>query len=129
MNTDNDRGGIDDRWRRVESLYHEMLARPVQQRAAALAAACSGDPALVAEVQSLLDQPKSAAGFLASPAMNVAAKIVPPAGSSLLGRRIGAFEVQELLGVLVGWARCTARGTRGWEQAVAIKRAAHVQGR
>ncbi len=46
-----------DRWRRIEALYHEMLARPAPERAAALGAACAGDAALQAEVQSLLDQP------------------------------------------------------------------------
>ena len=62
-----------DRWRRVDTLYHEMLARPLEERAAALSAACSGDAELQADVQSLLDQPPSAAGFLATPALDVAA--------------------------------------------------------
>jgi hypothetical protein len=35
-----------DRWRRVEALYHEMLAHPDDERAAALVAACPGDAAL-----------------------------------------------------------------------------------
>ena len=88
-----------DRWRRIEALYHEMLARPVPERAAALGAACAGDAALQAEVQSLLDQPESTAGFLATPAMDVAAQLVSPASPPLTGRRIGVFEVQGLLGV------------------------------
>ena len=87
-----------DRWRRIEALYHEMLARPAPERAAALGAACAGDAALQAEVQSLLDQPESAAGFLATPAMDLAAQLVSPASSLLTGRRIGVFEVQGLLG-------------------------------
>ena len=37
-----DRGMTTDRWRRIEALYHEMLARPVHERAAALGAACAG---------------------------------------------------------------------------------------
>ena len=57
----------DRRWRRVETLYHEMLSRPPQERAAALAEACPDDPEFAAEVQSLLDQPGSAAGFLVTP--------------------------------------------------------------
>jgi hypothetical protein len=44
-----------DRWPRIEALYHEMLARPVRERAPALGAACAGDAALQADVQSLLD--------------------------------------------------------------------------
>ena len=88
-----------DRWRRIEALYHEMRARPAHERAAALVAACAGDAALQAEVQSLLDQPESAAGFLATPALDVAAQLVSPAHSLLIGRRLGVFELQGLLGV------------------------------
>ncbi len=88
-----------DRWRRVEALYHEMLARPVPERAATLAAACAGDAALKAEVQSLLDQPESAAGFLATPALDIAARPGALAPSSLTGRRLGVFELHGLLGV------------------------------
>jgi hypothetical protein len=88
-----------DRWRHIEALYHEMLARPVHERTAALIAACPGDAALRADVQSLLDQPASAAGFLSTPVVDVAAHLVLPASSLLTGRRIGVFEVQGLLGV------------------------------
>ena len=88
-----------DRWRRIEALYHEMLARPVHERAAALNGACAGDAALQAEVQSLLDRPESATGFLATTALDLAAQHVSPASAFLTGRRIGAFEVHGLLGV------------------------------
>ena len=74
MRADRGRGMTTDRWRRIEALYHEMLARPAHERAAALGVACAGDAALQAEVQSLLDQPESAAGFLATPAMDLAAQ-------------------------------------------------------
>ena len=50
-----------------------------------------------AEVQSLLDQPEPA-GFLAIPAVDVAAQPVAPAKTTLTGQRIGVFEVRSLLG-------------------------------
>ena len=75
------------------------LARPTNERAAALAVACPDDPSLAAEVQSLLDQPESAAGFLKRPALEVAARGVSPAGASMIGRRIGGFEVRALIGI------------------------------
>lgn len=81
-----------DRWQRIDTLYHEMLARPLDERAAALSAACSGDIELQADVQSLLDQPESAAG---SAPLDVAAQLLSPAASQLTGRRHGVFEVLE----------------------------------
>ena len=98
MSAPDDSESANGRWRRAEALYHEMLARPVHERASALAAACANDPALAADVQSLLDQPDSASGYFASPPLDVAARLVSPAGSTLVGRRIGVFEVQGLLG-------------------------------
>ena len=109
-----------DRWRRVEALYHEMLAHPEDERAAALVAACPGDAALQAEVRSLLDQPESAAGFLATPALEVAAHLVSPASSLIAGRRLGVFELQGLLGAGGMGEVYRARDTR-LGRAVAIK--------
>ena len=71
-----------DRWRRIETLYHEMLARPGHERAAALVAACRGDAGLQAEVQSLLDQ-ESATGFLSTPAAEVAAPVLSQPAASV----------------------------------------------
>jgi eukaryotic-like serine/threonine-protein kinase len=86
-----------DRRRRVEALYHEVLARPVSERAKALATACAGDSALRADVQSLLDQPEPTS-LLGSPAVDAAAPASAPAKATLTGQRIGVFEVRGLLG-------------------------------
>jgi serine/threonine protein kinase len=88
-----------DRWRRVEALYHEMLAHPEDERAAALVAACPGEAALQAEVRSLLDQQEPVAGFLATPAMELAAALISHADPVLTGRRLGVFDVQGQLGI------------------------------
>lgn len=87
------------RLQRIEALYHQMLALPPQHRAAALATACSDEPALAAEVQALLEQPDSADGPLRTPALHAAAGLLSDPHSSLAGRRLGVFEVRELLGV------------------------------
>jgi serine/threonine protein kinase len=89
-----------ERWRRVEELYHAALARGESDRPAFLSSACAGDEALREEVESLLAQPASAEGFLAAPALEVAAPLVSnPGGSSVIGRRLGVYQVQALLGV------------------------------
>jgi hypothetical protein len=88
-----------ERWQRVEQLYHSALAREADQRASFLAEACAGDEALRCEVESLLAQPASAEGFLAAPAMALAAELSGSAGHSMLtGRRIGVYLLQSLLG-------------------------------
>src|SRR5215203_5210682 len=86
------------RWERVEALFHEMVARPAHERRPSLAAACDGDDTLEAEVQSLLDQSELAPGFLATPAVEIAARFLAPASVSLNGRRVGVFELQLLIG-------------------------------
>ena len=94
-----------ERWRHVETLYHATLARPAGERAAFLAAACAGDVRLRREVQSLLDQRGSGygaleGGALAMAAKAVAAKAVAPGAprGSLIGRRLGPYEVTARLG-------------------------------
>ncbi|MBK5256751.1 MAG: serine/threonine protein kinase [Vicinamibacteria bacterium] len=89
----------DPRWRLVDALYHKVASRPVHERRASLAAACTEDSELAAEVQSLLDQPESATEFLSTPAADVVARLVSAKDSLLSGSRIGVFEVTDLLGV------------------------------
>ena len=86
-----------DRGRRIEALYHQVLSHPLHERAEALAAACAGDSALQAEVQSLLDQPERV-GLLGTPAVNVAVQAGAPPKATLTGQRVGVFEVRGLLG-------------------------------
>jgi hypothetical protein len=64
----------------VERLFHELLALPPSQRAAALDTACAGDADLRMTVEELLrhaDDPTD--GFLASPAAHAAARLRLPA--------------------------------------------------
>ena len=71
------------RWREIEVLFHSALTRPTAERRAFLARACARDATLCADVQSLLDQPGSADGFLSTPAaLVIARQITDSAGST-----------------------------------------------
>ena len=87
-----------ERWKRTDALYHAARTRPPWARAAFLAAACRDDESLRRDVESLLNE-RVSDGFLAEPALRVAARMVsdvaPPA---MIGESVGAYQVQSLLG-------------------------------
>lgn len=88
-----------ERWKRTEALYHAACARPPSVRAAFLAGACPDDEALRRDVESLLNQPVSADGFLDTPARGAAARTVSdvtPAAMS--GHTLGGYHLHTLLG-------------------------------
>jgi serine/threonine protein kinase/Tol biopolymer transport system component len=86
-----------DRWRTIERLYHAALERPAEERAAFLAEACK-DETLRREVLALLEQP-SMPEFLGGPAIAIAAAMVDEVHvSQWIGRRIGVYHLQTLLG-------------------------------
>ena len=58
-----------DHWRHVSRLFHDVLGRSEEERAAFLHEACGDDEALRREVESLLAQERSAEGFLTGPAL------------------------------------------------------------
>ena len=88
-----------DRWKQISGLYHEGLVRQGDDRAAFLAEVCRGDEPLRRELESLLAQPASAQARLDAPALAHAAQIVSDVGAStLVGHRLGAYQVQARLG-------------------------------
>src|SRR5262245_39658228 len=112
-----------EHWRRLEEIYHAALARGESERTAFLADACAGDEALRREVESLLDQPTSADGFLGGSALDMAAgrlregadpdnhptltllptvvsaDVAPGAASRVApGQRFGPYRIERLLG-------------------------------
>jgi serine/threonine protein kinase/tetratricopeptide (TPR) repeat protein len=88
-----------DRWRQVEALFHAARERPGPERAAFVQGACAGDADLRREVESLLAQPPSAAGFLDEAALALAAPLLGSLESqSLTGRRLGAYQIQDRIG-------------------------------
>src|ERR1022692_3892150 len=78
-----------ERWKQIEELYQAALAQPAEKRAAFLAHACSDDPQLRGEVQSLLAQ--QADSFLESAPVSAIKALTA-------GAKLGNFEIVELLG-------------------------------
>ena len=89
-----------ERWQQISHLLDAALACDEGQRGAFLRDACAGDSALRREVEALLAQQASTGGFLDGPAMADAAQMFNDGGESLLsGRRLGAYQVHERIGV------------------------------
>jgi Tol biopolymer transport system component/serine/threonine protein kinase len=95
-------GGImqqQERDKLVEQLFEAALALDDARRAAFLDNACALDPQLLEEVQSLLSAYEQSAGFMESPAYEVAAGlIVEQPGQSLMGCRLGHYEIRSYIG-------------------------------
>ncbi len=87
-----------ERWLEVERLFHEASERPPHERAAFLQESSAGDDALRREVESLLDQSSRADAFLEGPAVGAAALLDRQRRSTLIGRRLSEYEVQEWIG-------------------------------
>jgi hypothetical protein len=79
---------MSDRDRRIDQICHAALAFDGASRDAFVAAACAGDDSLRREVDSLLRQQSKADGFLAEPALALAARdLAAEADDTLIGRR------------------------------------------
>src|ERR1700736_4937448 len=92
-----------ERWQKIEQLCNAALEHEASQRATFLEQACGGDDELRREVDSLLEQEKSAEGFLESPVVEVAAAALGKmpggdGGPSLVGREMGCYQIRSLVG-------------------------------
>ncbi len=85
-----------ERWERVKNLYDEVLAQPQAERAAFLASSSGSDDELRRDVLSLLDQPIGTSDFVQFVGGLPSGHVLK--GPDLVGRRLGTFEVQALLG-------------------------------
>lgn len=63
-----------ERWRQIERLFHEGLARPAAERAVFFHRACAGDDELRREVESLITCLDEAGDFIERPALDVIAR-------------------------------------------------------
>ena len=86
-----------ERWRRVEELFHMTLEHPLETRQAFLDAACGGDADLRGQVELLLAKDEEAASFLETPAMPDITAMQTSIGD-LLGRQFGSYRITSQLG-------------------------------
>jgi eukaryotic-like serine/threonine-protein kinase len=97
-----------ERWEQVAQLHRAALEREESERAAFLREACAGDENLRQEVESLLAREREAAGFMESPALEAAARVLAgekahpqadhKANQEMLGKTISRYRIIAKLG-------------------------------
>ena len=111
-----------ERWQQVRGVFDQASGLSVDEREAFLDQACTTDPELRDEVESLLlSDDKAGTDFLNIPAIDLtrAAKTPVP---SRVGRRIGAYNILEEIGLGgMGEVYRAGRADGQYEQEVAIK--------
>src|SRR5262252_9305270 len=90
-----------ERWRQVENLFHSALDRAPRDRAAFLGAACADDRDLRLQVEVLLESFDEAGDFIEKPVLDDAifsSARTPTRSDSLVGQKIGNYEILALIG-------------------------------
>src|SRR5262252_2041348 len=88
-----------ERHRQIGEIYHQALEIEADQRAAFITQACAGDDELRREVESLITSHEQASGFIAAPALTVAARLLADnEKDAMIGRMVGRYKILSLLG-------------------------------
>ena len=111
------------RWRQIDQLLETALELPAGERAAFLAKSCNGDATLRREVEQLLAAGEGSEDFLeAAPAEAMAEVLDAKLASSLVGSRVGPYQILRELGRGGMGIVCLAERTdQQYRQQVAIK--------
>jgi serine/threonine protein kinase len=109
-----------DRWEQISQIYDAALGVAKAERPAFLESYCQGDEELRREVESLLAYDQQAQQLLDRPAMQIAAEKLASEPPSLVGRKLGPYEIQLVLGAGGMGEVYRARDTR-LNRTVAIK--------
>ncbi len=91
----------DERWLKIESIYHSAMEQEKSRRAAYVAEACAGDTWLERELVTLLEQAEDTDDFLVEPALEVAARSLAKSsqtGVSAHPSFVGRYRIIRLLG-------------------------------
>ncbi|HEY1270543.1 MAG TPA: protein kinase [Terriglobales bacterium] len=108
-----------ERWQQVREIFERMIALPESERSTYLDQACAADAELRGEVESLFQShEKAGTGFLKKPA----ASLLEPASPVRSGTRVGAYQIQEVIGTGgMGEVYRAARVDGQYKKEVAIK--------
>ncbi|MEO7684040.1 MAG: serine/threonine-protein kinase, partial [Gemmatimonadaceae bacterium] len=90
-----------ERWARVQSLFHEALARPEDERQEFVEAACGGDASLVADVLALIEADASSESLLDRGVAEAAHNVLGRDGArdaSLPTMEFGPYRITGVLG-------------------------------
>jgi eukaryotic-like serine/threonine-protein kinase len=89
---------MNDRWEEINRLYNAAVEVEEKERPTFLENACEGDQELRREVESLLAYDKPAQQLLDRPAMQIVAEKLSNEPPSLIGRKLGPYQIQMVLG-------------------------------
>jgi eukaryotic-like serine/threonine-protein kinase len=90
---------MDERWQRITEIFNAALEHELAERGRFLDEACATDPAVRAEVDSLLAAHGRADDFLERPAAVAAGFVPPPSDDPLApGQMLGAYRVEREIG-------------------------------
>jgi len=110
-----------ERWQQVKDVLDEALQVPVPQRPSFLDGACNGDQKLRQEIESLLlEESAGTEGFLGL--RDKSLEGVRHWNASWVGRRIGSYEITDIIGEGgMGSVYRAARADEQYQKQVAIK--------
>src|ERR1041385_7483527 len=82
-----------ERWKLVETLYYRIASQPVEQRQQAFDDACSGDPELRDELESLFDAREDAGNFLSDETRGDVLGLAAAPAAPSVGDTLGPYRI------------------------------------
>ena len=112
-----------ERWQQIEELFNAAAECRPERRAALLEESCAGDPELRSHVDALLASDDAATDFLQNPVFELTAiDSEQKAADSLVGQRIGTYQLQQKIGHGgMGAVYLAVRADEEYQKRVAIK--------